>query len=226
MRDGAWAEWLIARFNSRTRAASIVGDLLETATLRGTLWFWQSVAGVVFSLIWRRTLAFLAAFYLGLHALGWLQIDGAHAMPAAFGTLLWIAAPYAAIRYGFRDKFVQLALGLCSLSTIYALYWRIPIAADVCVALALTILIASVRSAQRTKALIALAAALLFGSAGALVSMFLEGIWQNHFYAGAGQIDSPLLCCFALLTVWSTTTACGRMHHLVLRADQQSTEIQ
>ncbi len=70
MRSTRWAEWIIARFARRAVAASIVGDLLETATQRGTLWFWWSVAGITLSYIWRPIIAFVAAFYVGLKNLG------------------------------------------------------------------------------------------------------------------------------------------------------------
>ncbi len=66
MRSTTWAEWIIARFAGRTLATSIVGDLIETATQRGTLWFWLSVARITLSYVWRAAVAFVAAFYFGL----------------------------------------------------------------------------------------------------------------------------------------------------------------
>lgn len=66
MRSTAWAEWIIARFAGRTVAASIVGDLLETAVQRGSWWFWSSIARITLSYIWRPTIAFVAALYIGL----------------------------------------------------------------------------------------------------------------------------------------------------------------
>src|SRR6516162_9990468 len=53
MRNVHLAEWLLSLAVSREGAASMVGDLLEEARTRGTVWFWFSLAGTVCSLIWR-----------------------------------------------------------------------------------------------------------------------------------------------------------------------------
>src|SRR5215831_11994523 len=53
MRNVHLAEWLLSLVVSRAGAASMVGDLLEEAHTRGTVWFWLSLAGTVCSLIWR-----------------------------------------------------------------------------------------------------------------------------------------------------------------------------
>lgn len=70
MRNTRWAEWIIARLAGCGVATSIVGDLLETATQRGTLWFWLSVARITLSYTWRLTVAFVAASYVGLKSRG------------------------------------------------------------------------------------------------------------------------------------------------------------
>ena len=56
MRSASFAEWIIARFTTKARASSIIGDLLEAVPEKGNLWFWLSVAGVFFSLTWRPAL--------------------------------------------------------------------------------------------------------------------------------------------------------------------------
>ncbi len=62
MHSASIAEWIVGRFTSGKRAASIVGDLLELESQNGALWFWLSLARVVLALAWRWPLAFVAAF--------------------------------------------------------------------------------------------------------------------------------------------------------------------
>jgi hypothetical protein len=63
MRNASLAEWTLARFMDRQRAASIVGDLEEEQ--KGALWFCWSVMGVTFSVAWRPVGGFLLAVVAG-----------------------------------------------------------------------------------------------------------------------------------------------------------------
>lgn len=234
MRNAAWAEWTIARFVDRRRAASIVGDLLETGAQTGTFGFWLSVTRIVFSFIWRPAVAFVAAYVFGLIGrrvtiAALIHAGSREPLPSVvwlFGNVLWMAVSYAAIRYGLRDKFAQLALGLCGLVTIIMFYrWTLAVA-FACIALALTILVASVRSAQRNRTWAALTTAVVFGFGG---SLLLRGALAKLFYYQLVRSDlgtTMVSICFWLLAVWITTTACGRMHDRLLRRDQQGTQIQ
>ena len=155
MPNAFWPEWIIARFTDRSRAAAIVGDLFEGAAEQGTLWFWLSVTGILLSLSWRSLIGSVTGFF-GLyfvHALPMplYSVHAVHRPPELwvpfFGLLgslcmvLWVAAPYAAVRYGFRDSFAQLALMLCALVTTVIFYWWIPAVDVTCLAVALSILI-------------------------------------------------------------------------------------
>jgi hypothetical protein len=53
MRNDRVAEWLLASVAARERAASILGDLRESAATRGELWFWTNVLRTAASLSWR-----------------------------------------------------------------------------------------------------------------------------------------------------------------------------
>jgi hypothetical protein len=64
------AEWILAQVTSRERAASTVGDLVETAATRGPAWFWSSVLGTAASLLWRG-IATDPRGMLGLAFCGW-----------------------------------------------------------------------------------------------------------------------------------------------------------
>lgn len=126
MRNALVAEWIIARLTDRNRAVAIIGDLLESVGEEKTFAFWLSVTGIVLSLSWRPIAGFVAAFFCNyfLLTLSWHvyhpmgRISPAHDpshIPFfnAFGLLiesLWIIAPYALVRYGFRERFAQLAV--------------------------------------------------------------------------------------------------------------------
>lgn len=236
------AEWIIARFTGPSVAASIVGDLLETMAKRGTLRFWFSVARIAFSYIWRPGIAFVAAFYVGLfwrkfailgfmraghqprelYAFAWWDPSDPLFSVMWFGTVLWTAGLYAAIRYGLRDKLAQLALGLCSLITILVFYWQMPVITLSCVALGLCIVVASVRSVQRSTVLMLFAAAIVFAFAAGLLSLYLRVVLEGLFYqrlfpSEAGQKTFNI--CVWAWAAWLTTTACARMHGRLLQRD-------
>jgi hypothetical protein len=232
----SWAEWIIARFTDRTRAASIVGDLLEGATEQETSRFWWSVAGIVLSLTWRRPIAFVAALFMGLYSLGALptaiySLYATHRPPgewvpffavlSGLGVLLWMTAPYAAIRYGFRDGFAQLALALCGLITIVIFCWWIKALDITCVALALLVFVTSVVSPQRRRALLALVASLAFGFAGVLLASYLPMLMYPRPVA---EMRPGAVSCLWLLEVAILTTACSHMHRLLLRREQMDSE--
>jgi hypothetical protein len=54
MNTASIAEWVLSRFTTPERAASIVGDLVESTGRRGTVWFWFSVMRTAFSLFGQR----------------------------------------------------------------------------------------------------------------------------------------------------------------------------
>jgi hypothetical protein len=53
MRNAAAAEWILSLVVAPDRAASTVGDLVEEASSRGTLWFWSSLLRTACSHFWR-----------------------------------------------------------------------------------------------------------------------------------------------------------------------------
>ena len=52
MRKDRIAEWILVLVTSRERAASIVGDMMESAATHGRVWFWSSVLRAAASLLW------------------------------------------------------------------------------------------------------------------------------------------------------------------------------
>jgi hypothetical protein len=79
MRNSRLAEWILALVTTSDRAAATVGDLMEGAQTRGALWFWASVVGTAFSIMWRDVraepgkMAWLAV-RANLYGLGWILL--------------------------------------------------------------------------------------------------------------------------------------------------------
>ena len=232
MPNAFWPEWIIARFTDRSRAAAIVGDLFEGAAEQGTLWFWLSVTGILLSLSWRSLIGSVTGFF-GLyfvHALPMplYSVHAVHRPPELwvpfFGFLgalcmvLWVAAPYAAVRYGFRDSFAQLALMLCALVTTVIFYWWIPAVDVTCLAVALSILICSGLFAEWRRAFLALAVALALGLGG------VRFIWELSLVSAT--LSSRIRDSLPLFAVVLQTTACGWTHRVLFQPNQQGSGIE
>lgn len=198
MRSASIAEWILARFTSRSRAASTVGDLLEASHHKGIVWFWLAIAAILLSFVWRRSLALGAALCLGFFSLDALQnfiygIDAAHRPPyewmglfgplCVIGVLLSFGMPYTAIRYGLGDPFSRQILTFWGLASILILYWWIPLVPAACAMLCISSLVYSAMSASRRRASVAFVVALgLSFAAAALLSRYLT-TWLYHISA-------------------------------------------
>lgn len=124
-------EWLLARIAGRERAAAMMGDLTEMAATRSRLWFCMAYVHTLVSLGWRTPVAFVvgsAGFFLMMSFLSALlrnpgpnrtahMASGDILANAAvlstgcllvFSTSVWFAAPFAMLRFGFRDRMAQL----------------------------------------------------------------------------------------------------------------------
>jgi hypothetical protein len=117
-------ESLLALVAGRDRAAGIMGDLLELAATRSRGWLVATYLRTLLSLTWRPLAAFLAgagvsATILYAELPTWighifLLIGHPHIWPPLdqVRSELWFLVPFAAVRYGIRDRVVQLALAL------------------------------------------------------------------------------------------------------------------
>jgi hypothetical protein len=188
MRSASFAEWIIARFTNRSRAVSIVGDLLETRPQKGSVWFWMSVARVVLSLTWRSPLAYLAALCFGFVSIRALNFSvlgrySAHHATLSFfglfsdlsrlGLFLSFGLTYTAIRFGLRDSLVRHILGAWALIVAVVFYGTIPVVAISGAALGVCLVAYSATSAQRRKGLLAFAVATSVGAGFVLLSSYL-----------------------------------------------------
>jgi hypothetical protein len=228
MRNTFWAEWIVARLTDRSRAASIIGDLLEAAGEDKTLWFWWSVTGVVLSFVWPSLVAFVAAFVcFSALARAWFSMNYPAHMPPQIWTpffsvfgLLYMAAPYALVRYGFRDRFAQLTVALCAPMAAVLFCWWIPAVVLPCIALVLSIVTFSGAFVSGRRALLVLAAALAFGYGGIRFTLHLADRYL--------ELASPSLTRTVvvrglppILWVAIPTTACELTHCLLMRRDHE-----
>jgi hypothetical protein len=230
MRNSSYAEWILARFIKPNRASSIIGDLFEANKQRESLRFWLSFTGVLLSLTWRRPVAFVVSALFGLSSLAILinsifGIDVYSPSPpdtwvpifvvlSGLDILLWIAAPYTAIRYGFRDSFTRLSAAFCGLVTAFIFLWWIPAVTVTCIALFFSLIVHSVVSPRRRRVLVSLCIALALGYGGGLLTYYLA---RRYFLI-------PFW--LPLLAVAIMTTACSLMHRLLAGRDQRCKEVQ
>jgi hypothetical protein len=235
MRSASIAEWIVSRFTSRSRAASVVGDLVEVKPHKGVFWFWASLAGIILSLTWRSFVALMVAFYAAAWAFAGFQmlLYGIHAqhrppvswMPAfailgGSGSLLWMLLMYAVIRYGVQDRSAQLTLVWVCLVTAVICFWWQPIALSLCIALSICAVSISVAKKENRWAVSTLLGATTAGFGCALLSMFLAGRYQHFIYPGLmgdkEMREHPSIgwmsFCLLLTTTWITTATYARMH--------------
>jgi hypothetical protein len=127
MAKRALPESLLALFTSSDRATAIMGDLEELAQTRGRRWLWTAYLRTLAALGWRTPVAFLAGYAVCQLVASGIEFWILHtsfawrtAMRsgpfAAMGPLvtavplaLWFMLSFGLVRYGWRDKFVQLA---------------------------------------------------------------------------------------------------------------------
>jgi hypothetical protein len=157
-------ESFLALIAGPNRAAAILGDLTEMAATRGRAWFWTAYARTLVSFTWRIVLALFVAdigrqtifdlFHLYIrhtpaawrNATGsWLDLlNSSGPLLACVMSTLWFALPFAAVRYGLRDRFVRLT-AVVALGTTLA-FLCIPWASFVCAVATLILAAAALTS--------------------------------------------------------------------------------
>jgi hypothetical protein len=191
MGSASFVEWIIARFTTQDRAASIIGDLLEAAPQKGKLWFWLSVTRVLFSLTWRRSLAYAAATALVFF---WIRSQrysllGGHGVLLASSMPLWrylsfaglflsFLFPYSAIRYGYKDSSTRHLAAAWLLFGVLIFSGPVPAIAATCGLVASTGLLYSVSSVAGRKGALALATVIAFSVCWAKFSFPLY-LWAS-----------------------------------------------
>jgi hypothetical protein len=240
VRSASFAEWIIAQFTTKARAAAIIGDLLEAVPQKGKPWFWLSVARVIFSLTWRYPLAYAAA--IGA-VLCWVRAYRftVFGRPSDFilsqqwmarylfvfraNALLSVALAYTAIVYGTKDPFARRIAAVWILFEALVFFGTTPGVAIICVLLAVCAIVYSLSSATERKGLLALAttAALCFGWMKQLATPFLampfvgfHAAWKvflthdGPYLSPSSRIIMQLVDLFALTLIYSG------VHHIFL----------
>lgn len=238
MRSASFAEWIIARFTTKARAASIVGDLLEAVPKKGKLWFWLSTAQVVVSLTWRHALALAVTFCLWKYR--WRANVTVEVMSTAdlapvqpptlttlfylylysFGFQLRLGTFYMAVRYGLKDIFVRHTLAAWLLVGFVSRYFytssRIAI---VYAALAGCAFVYSAASARRRKGLLALACVFAFLFAWDKFSgLVVLIVFRAILVVAPSQISLAAM----LLVLLVQTFAFATVHRLFFKKDSRS----
>jgi hypothetical protein len=241
MPSASFAEWLLARFTNQARAASIVGDLLEAAPQKGKLWFWLSVVRVLFSLAWRRPLAY--AVMIGVVICWTRSVRFTVFNGPAFHILSqqWIALElyvyranaflsaglaYTAIRYGAKDSFVRRIAVLWILFQTLIFFGTTSAVAVTCGLLAACALVYSFSSATGRKGLLALAIAVTLCIGWLFVANFFREMLFGGIRVGSKVISSYGILdvlrlgytgrAWVLTLIWLfiLTLICARVHRL------------
>jgi hypothetical protein len=226
------AESLLSLCAGSARAAAIMGDLTEMAATRSRAWFWMAYMRTLFSLTWRIVLALfvadvgremmfnLAGAYFRHTPLAWRTSNGPYLLDhmgpllACIMSTLWFALPFAAVRYGVRDRFVRLTFAVAAGTTVAFLF--IPFASLLCAAATLAVAAAAFLSRAWRKPLEVL---LWTGAAG---FMMIIAVTQGRIYIPLLFGHGPTLITRngpAVLfqsSLLGLALVCSRMHNLLL----------
>jgi hypothetical protein len=195
MRFVSAAESLVQLVEGRERAAALVGDHIEIAQTRSSIWFGLALLRLLISRLSRPVVGAIAVLYV----CNWLlfafamALEGVHAthrppevwMPyfhvvSGIGAVLCGSALYAAIRYGLSEFYTRLAFAVSGLCVFVIFAWWFPGALYACTTLLLGFFIFSAFRAQRRWALL---------TAGVTVvsafSVYLSGLFALNLYQHA-----------------------------------------
>jgi len=251
MHNASIGEWILCRLTSRERAASMVGDLVEMGERKGVIWFWLSLAGVALTLVWRRPLAFFAAFYAGAWTVGWF-VHTTHTIYSqhypqglwseAFdpfilmGSALWAAFFYKAIRYGVLDRTMQITFVWAGLVTTVIYFWWQPVVLWSCIVAALLVTSTSILRSNLRKESLVVFASVAAGSAIRFLAVIPAGLYQSflgrrlHILWGDREVrEHPSLVwvslAMMLLSFLVATSLWSRMHNLLMRSQKLEPEV-
>lgn len=224
MPNGVLAEWLVARFTDHDRAASTVGDLLELAPERGSLWFWACIAGIVLSFNWRRLLAFAIAYLClaSVNALSFRLFAPGRDIVASSSAVVAFAAAYVAVCRGLRDEMTRLFFVLFAVCSTAIFLRRVP---GIVLAMMLAVVILSAVYRPWRRASVAAALALGMGFCGFRLILYL---WPLYLHlvplsaTGYSLSSDSLPFLFAAIQA----AACDWAHWLLLAPSRRVLETQ
>jgi hypothetical protein len=229
-------EWFLALIVGPRHAAAIVGDLSEMAASRGRLWFFLAHLRTLAAVTWRIVLALfvadvarelmfnLAGVYFSHTPPAWRTTDGPFLLNqmgpllACIMSTLWFALPFAAVRYGARDRFVQLTFAIAMGTTVAFLF--IPWVSLLCAAATLTLAIVTFISNTWRKPL----EVLLWTGAGGVTMIAISSAVRAQF--PHGLLHNPNLLARSVNEVafggslLVVAFVCSRLHRLLLERSE------
>ncbi len=231
------AESLLSLFTGPARAAAIMGDMTEMAQTRGKIYFWIAYIRSLGTFTWRIVLALVVAMagrqifvnsfhdYMAHTPAAWRDTTGywldllnySGPLLAFITSTLWFVLPFAAVRYGRRDRFVRLTFAVAIGSTLAFLC--IPGASLLCAAATLALAAVAFASPIWRKPLavllwtgaVAFLAMFTVGSINTLIILYHHDWWYSHFYRHYGAM---LIFRSSLLAL---AYFCARMHRWLLQ---------
>jgi len=237
MRGDFFVEWLLTRFTDRPRAASIVGDLREASVQKGSMWFWWSVTGVMFSVAWRLAGGFLLAAFgggfatsvissslyagFGVHAPNVLQQSWTTSLAAMVGFGLMIAC-YSAIRFGVRDALSQLAISFSLIGTMAVCFWWLAMTPYVAAAAAFALFMVVMFFRNGRRAVAALAILLVLQVFVWMIGITVFAALFRRFLLADEPMLRGLLFASYFLLVWLVCAACGWIHRLLIKSGDRT----
>jgi hypothetical protein len=225
------AESFLALFAGRPRAAVIYGDLTEMAATRGRGWFAAAYLRTLVSLTWRIVLALFVAVvsrelifdafhvYTSLTPRTWRTTDAPYLLNSAgpllacIMTTLWFVLPFAAVRYGLRDRLVRLTFVVALGTTVAFLF--IPTASLLFAATTVAVGAAALFSRTWRRPAIALAA---IGATGLIALAtelsFIRLVLRDfHIRHAPPVVYGALMPTVFQATLLLIALVCSRAHH-------------
>jgi len=224
------AEWILRRVVGHARASELVGDQLEAHPGQGNLRFWLSIGWLVILFSWRRFVGILAATISGV-LLAWIPFAWAltrlwaiEIRPAgpppnggpyiAASVLLWNAAVFFLIRFGFRSDLTWVSLSWAFLSTFAVCTFWIPNVNLSILIAAIALFLLFVRNPQNRRALLVLVSTIV---SGGITMYVLFKIPINPRSLPSNWILAMVLLQLTL-TVVAECSAASFLHKLLLAA--------
>lgn len=230
-------ESILALFASPTRAAAMMGDLTEMARTRGRGWFVAAYTRTLLALTWRIVLALFVAdigrqlifdlfhLYIGHTPAAWRNATGSWLdllnssgpLLACIMSTLWFALPFAAVRYGVRDRFVQLTFAIAVGTTVAFL--AIPFASLLVASATLALAAAAFLSRAWRKPL----EVLLWTGAAGVLAIAVASVLRFRFPQllsahGHGPLAANAYALLFQTGLLVLAFVCSRLHTLLLEA--------
>ncbi|HTH53919.1 MAG TPA: hypothetical protein VL495_08220 [Edaphobacter sp.] len=247
MHSSRLAEWMVRRFTSPAKAATLVGDLEELRPQKGSLWFWSSLAMFVARLCWRWLVALIVVSYLATRIFGELTFVVARAIarhrpqPSWMTVLLaaleidaflWITSIFAAIRYGIRDRGAQLAFLWAGLVMAVVVSWSQLPAFLFSIGLCGVLMVVSIKNQENRRRMCVLAVTVEIGFVSYLIVTLFEVVLFriSDFHGILGIQGNSNIFWFAsllpLVSTWAAVSVFSRMHRWALNIKGGRSEVE